>query len=53
MSKTTSLRRRCLLHGSEKGIATHGKSQSLFESSKILDFHHHTLAPSDNTKINK
>jgi hypothetical protein len=41
------------LHSSEKGIATHGKKQSLFESSKISDFHHHPIAPSDNTKINK
>jgi hypothetical protein len=53
MSKTTSLRRRCLLHSSEKGIVTHGKTQSLFESPKISDFHHPTMAPLDNTKIKK
>jgi len=30
-----------------------GKTQSLFGSPKISDFHHHTMAPSDHTKINK
>lgn len=29
------------------------KTQSLFGSPKISDFHHHTMAPSDHTKINK
>jgi hypothetical protein len=41
------------LHSSGKGIATHGKTQSLFLSPKISDFHHYIMAPSDNTKINK
>jgi hypothetical protein len=29
------------LHSSVKGIATHGKTQSLFKSPKISDFQHH------------